>query len=108
MKVARACTLAVLSVIALSWVGRLTGSWWLKPAPTELRDVYHFDGSLEELQSWQEVMAGKSRDWRVIASFGDDWRTPERLFLSLVGRGYDQFVTAGRVSVISRAPGRPG
>jgi hypothetical protein len=66
--------------------------------------VYHFEGTLEELRFWQELAAGRAGDWRVIQTFGDDWTTPERLFLSLLGRGYDQFVTAGRVFVVARSP----
>jgi hypothetical protein len=64
--------------------------------------VYHFDGTMGELRLWQEVMKGRAGDWRVIQAFGDDWPTPERFFQSLLGRGYDQFVTAGRVSVVAR------
>jgi len=94
-----------LTVVHSAWVGRLTGSWWLRPAPVELRDVYHFEGTVEELRFWQKVMAGRAGDWRVIQAFGDDWKTPERLFLSLLGRGYDQFVTAGRVFVVARTSG---
>jgi hypothetical protein len=94
-----------LTVVHSAWVGRLTGSWWLRPAPVDLGDVYHFEGTVQELRLWQNVMAGRKGDWRVIQAFGDDWRTPERLFLSLLGRGYDQFVTAGRVFVVERTPG---
>jgi hypothetical protein len=64
--------------------------------------VYHFDGSFEEVRFWQRLMAGEPTEWRVRASFGEDWNTPERLFLGLVGRGYDQFVTAGRAYVVTR------
>jgi 4-amino-4-deoxy-L-arabinose transferase-like glycosyltransferase len=91
-----------LTIVHSAWVGRLTGSWWLRPAPVDLRDVYHFDGTMGELRLWQEVMKGRAGDWRVIQAFGDDWPTPERFFQSLLGRGYDQFVTAGRVSVVAR------
>lgn len=97
-----------LMIVHSAWLGRLTGSWWLRPAPKEVRDVYHFDGSFEELRFWQKLMAGELTEWRVLASFGDDWNTPERLFLSLIGRGYDQFVTAGRAYVVARTSGRPG
>ena len=93
---------AELAIVHSAWLGRLTGSWWLKPAPAEPRDVYHFDGSFEEVRSWQRLMAGEPTQWRVRASFGEDWNTPERLFLALVGRGYDQFVTAGRAYVVTR------
>jgi hypothetical protein len=91
-----------LTIVHSAWVGRLTGSWWLRPPPVDLRDVYHFDGTAGDLRFWQEVMKGRARDWQVIQAFGDDWPTPERLFLSLLGRGYDQFVTAGRVFVVAR------
>jgi hypothetical protein len=94
-----------LVIVHSAWLGRLTANWWLKPAPRDTRDVYHFEGSLGELRFWQKLLVGRSRDWRVIASFGDDWNTPERFFLSLLGRGYDQFVTAGRVYVVARGTG---
>jgi hypothetical protein len=93
-----------LTIVHSAWVGRLTGSWWLRPAPVDLRDVYHFEGTVEELRFWQEVMNGRAGDWRVIQAFGDDWPTPERLFLTGLGRGYDQFVTAGRVFIVARTP----
>ncbi len=92
-----------LTIVHSAWAGRLTGSWWLRPAPVDLRDVYHFEGTVEDLRFWQKLMAGGAGDWRVIQAFGDDWTTPERLFLSLLGRGYDQFVTAGRVFVVARS-----
>jgi hypothetical protein len=88
-----------------AWLGRLTGSWWLRPAPVDLRDVYHFEGTVKDLRFWQKLAAGRAGDCQVIQTFGDDWATPERLFLSLLGRGYDQFVTAGRVLVVARTPG---
>jgi hypothetical protein len=93
-----------LTIVHSAWLGRLTGSWWLRPAPVDLRDVYHFEGSVEELRFWQKLSAGRAGDWRVIQTFGDDWTTPERLFLSLFSRGYDQFTTAGRVFVVARTP----
>jgi hypothetical protein len=93
-----------LTIVHSAWVGRLSGSWWLRPAPVDLRDVYHFEGTVGELRFWQEVMKGRAGDWRVIQAFGDDWPTPERYFLALLGRGYDQFVTAGRVFVVARTP----
>ena len=93
-----------LTIVHSAWLGRLTGSWWLRPAPVDLRDVYHFEGTVKDLRFWQKLTAGRAGDWRVIQTFGDDWKTPERLFLSLLGRGYDQFVTAGRVLVVARTP----
>jgi hypothetical protein len=95
---------AQVMIVHSAWLGRLTGSWWLKPAPADLRDVYHFEGGLPELRFWQKLAAVREADgWRVVRTFGDDWKTPESLFLSALGRGYDQFVTAGRVLVIARA-----
>ncbi|HEY6066003.1 MAG TPA: phospholipid carrier-dependent glycosyltransferase [Thermoanaerobaculia bacterium] len=92
-----------LFIVHSAWLGRLTGSWWLKPAPADLSDVYHFEGTAGELRFWQNVAKGAGGQWRVIRAFGDDWKTPERLFLSAIGRGYDQFVTAGRAYVVVRA-----
>jgi Dolichyl-phosphate-mannose-protein mannosyltransferase len=95
---------ARVMIVHSAWLGRLTGSWWLKAAPADLRDVYHFEGGLPELRFWQKLAAaGEADGWRVIRSFGDDWKTPESRFLSALGRGYDQFVTAGRVLVVARA-----
>lgn len=91
-----------LMIVHSAWLGRFTGSWWLKAAPSDLRDVYHFEGTFEEVRFWQKLTAGETTEWRVRASFGDDWNTPERLFLERIGRGYDQFVTAGRAYVVTR------
>lgn len=91
-----------LMIVHSAWLGRFTGSWWLKPAPADMRDVYHFDGSFEEVRFWQKLMAGEPTEWRILASFGENWNTPERLFLARIGRGYDQFVTAGRAYIVTR------
>lgn len=85
-----------------AWLGRATGSWWLKPAPKTVADAYHFRQTDAELRFWQDVMSGRSTEWVVIASFGEDWNTPERLFLTLLNRGYDQWTTAGRLYVLER------
>ena len=88
-------------IVHSAWLGRFTGSWWLKPAPRDPRDIYNYRGTVAELRFWQAIGADRAPPWRVVAGFGDDWNTPERLFLSLVGRGYDQFVTAGRAFVVT-------
>ncbi len=92
-----------LLVIHSHWVERLTGRWWLKPAPASLAETKRPPTEDPRvLSSWQRVMAGHPTGLRIVATFGHDWWTPERAFLSLVGRGYDQFVTTGQVYIVER------
>jgi len=94
-----------LLVIHSYWSGRFTGTWWLKPAPKTLKEVKQ-PGTEDAgvLDVWQALMEGRLTNLKIVASFGDDWRTPERALLHAVGRGYDQFVTAGEVSILEREP----
>lgn len=84
------------------WSGRVTGRWWLKPSPRSLDEAYHFRGSAADFELWRRVLGGQSKEWRVIWSSGEDWNTPERWFLTWLGKGYDQGVTAGRVEIFAR------
>jgi len=89
------------------WSGRFTGSWWLKPRPKNPGEVYKFNADRmlrfgdrsRELVFWQALFDGRARDWRIVAVFGDDWWTLEWMFLTLIGRGYDQFVTTGKIAI---------
>ena len=98
-------------VIHSQWSGRVTGRWWLKPRPGKPGDVYkfganamlRFDDRSRELEFWQSLDDGRAGDWRIVARFGDDSWTGERLFLRLVGRGYDQFTTPGEIVIAERA-----
>jgi hypothetical protein len=92
------------------WSGRITGSWWLKPRPKNPGEVYkfsgdrmlHFDDRAHELEFWQALFDGNGKDWRIVAVFGDDWWSLEQAFLKLIDRGYDQFVTTGKVVIAER------
>ncbi len=92
-----------LVVIHSYWFGRFTGSWSLKPAPKALNQVKGRHAKDERvLRGWQALLEGRLTGLTTVATFGDEWWTPERAFLSLVGRGYDQFMTAGQVLIVER------
>lgn len=89
-------------VIHSAWSGRFTGSWWLKPRPKAAAEVHNVAVEESELKFWQRLFEGLDAEWRITAAFGDDWPTVERRFLTLTGRGYDQFATPGRIVIAER------
>lgn len=101
-------------VVHSHWANRLTGRWFLRPQPSAVREatdfdpdaVFPFEDDAEELRFWQRLVEDRDPEWRIRASFGEEWRTVERGFLNLVNRDYGQFETTGRVFVAERAATR--